>query len=180
MLAELMRARVPRYTAATEITIEGEGKAEAVTFTHRGQRQRISCETVFLHHGVVPNTQTARSVGVPHTWQAAQTCFVPTLDEWGQSDVPGIFIAGDGAGIGGAKAAEHTGALAALKVAEDTGHLSTQNRDSMAASLRRALAQELAARPFLDLAYPPYDAALHPADSTMICRCEEVTAGDIR
>ena len=50
----------------------------------------------------------------------------------------------------------------------------------MASPLRRALARELAARPFLDAAYPPYGAALRPADNTVICRCEEVTAGDIR
>ena len=34
--------------------------------------------------------------------------------------------------------------------------------------------------PFLDAAYPPYAAAVRPADSTIVCRCEEVTAGDIR
>ena len=50
----------------------------------------------------------------------------------------------------------------------------------MASPLRRALARELAARPFLDAAYPPYGAALRPADNTVICRCEEITAGDIR
>ena len=50
----------------------------------------------------------------------------------------------------------------------------------MASPLRRALARELAACPFLDAAYPPYGAALRPADNTVICRCEEVTAGDIR
>jgi NAD(P)H-nitrite reductase large subunit len=38
----------------------------------------------------------------------------------------------------------------------------------------------MAARPFLEAAYPPYAGALSPADSTIICRCEEVTAGDIR
>ena len=35
-------------------------------------------------------------------------------------------------------------------------------------------------RPFLDAAYPPYADAIAPADSTVICRCEEVTAGQIR
>ena len=50
----------------------------------------------------------------------------------------------------------------------------------MAAPLRRALARELAVRPFLDAAYPPYSAALQPTDSTVVCRCEEVTAGSIR
>lgn len=180
MLAEISRAKVPRYTGATEIAIEGEGKAEALNFTHKSRRQRIACKTVFLHHGVVPNTQAARSLGIPHNWDAAQGSFVPKLDDWGQSDVAGVFIAGDGAGIGGAKAAEHAGRLAALKVAEDAKRLSTQECNRMAAPRRRALAQELAVRPFLDAAYPPYGAALRPADNTVICRCEEVTAGDIR
>lgn len=180
MLAEIKRAKVPRYTGATEISIEGDGKTEAVTFTHKGRRQRIDCETVFLHHGVVPNTQAARSLGVSHRWDAAQSAFAPVLDEWGQSDVAGVFIAGDGAGIGGAKVAEHTGRLTVLKIAENAKRLSTQDRNRMAAPLRRALARELAVRPFLDAAYPPYSAALQPTDSTVVCRCEEVTAGSIR
>lgn len=180
MLAEIKRARVPRFTGATRIAIEGEGKAEAVTFTSKSRTRRIACDTVFLHHGVVPNTQAARSLGISHTWHAAQNCFVPALDEWGQSDAAGVFMAGDGAGIGGARAAENTGRLAALKVAEETGRLSTRERDRKAAPLRTALSREMAVRPFLDAAYPPYGAALHPADGTTICRCEEVTAGDIR
>ncbi|WP_371225991.1 NAD(P)/FAD-dependent oxidoreductase [Roseovarius sp. 2305UL8-3] len=180
MLAEIKRARVPRFTGATGIAIQGDGRAEAVSFTHKGHTQRIACETVFLHHGVVPNTQTARSLEISHAWHATQGCFVPILDKWGQSDVAGVFIAGDGAGIGGAKAAEHTGRLAALKIAEGNGKLSASERDHKAAPLRTVLSREMAARPFLDAAYPPYGEALRPADSTMICRCEEVTAGDIR
>ena len=180
MIAEIKRAKVPRYTGATEIAVEGAGKAEAVTFTHKSRRQRIACETVFLHHGVVPNMQAARSLGIPHSWDTAQGSFAPVCDDWGQSDLAGVFIAGDGAGIGGAKVAEHAGRLAALKIAEGAKRLSTHNCNRMAVPLRRALERELAARPFLDAAYPPYGAALHPADGTVICRCEEVTAGDIR
>ena len=180
MLAEIKRAKVPRYAGATEIAIEGDSKAEAVTFTHKGRRQRIACKTVFLHHGVVPNTQAARSLGIGHYWDAAQGAFLPELDDWGQSDVAGVFIAGDGAGIGGAKLAEHAGRLAALKIAQNADRLSTQDCDRLAAPLRRAVTRERAARPFLDAAYPPYGSALHPADSTIVCRCEEVTAGDIR
>lgn len=180
MLDEIRRAKVPRYTGATRIAVEGEGKAEAVTFTHKGGKQRIACETVFLHHGVVPNTQAARSLGICHHWDARQGAFVPELDAWGQSDVAGIFIAGDGAGIGGAKLAEHAGRLAALKIAENADRLSTKDCNRLAAPLRSAMTRERASRPFLDAAYPPYGAALHPADSTIICRCEEVTAGDVR
>jgi NADPH-dependent 2,4-dienoyl-CoA reductase/sulfur reductase-like enzyme len=180
MLSEILRAGVPRYTAATNIAIEGDGRAQALSFTSRGQSHRIDCETVFLHHGVVPNTQAARSLGVTHTWDAAQNSFSPEVDEWGHTDVPGVFIAGDGAGIGGAKAAEIAGRIAVLKMAADAGRVSVAERDQQAKPLRRSFDQELVARPFLDAAYPPYAGSIAPDDATVICRCEEVTAGDIR
>lgn len=180
MLAEIKRAGVPRFIGATEISIQGTDKAEGVTFAHKGQSRRIHCTTVFLHHGVVPNTQAARSVGVTHVWDAAQQCFIPRLDAWGQSDVAGIFIAGDGAGIGGAKAAEEAGRLAALEIACQAKRLTRVQRDQHAAAPRRRMARDVAARPFLDAAYPPHSAALRPEESTIICRCEEITAGDIR
>ena len=180
MLAEITRAGVPRYTGATDIAIDGTDKAEAVTFTRRGRAHRLSCRTVFLHHGVVPNTQAARSIGVTHCWDAAQACFVPEVDSWGESDVKGVFIAGDGVRIGGAKAAEIAGQIAALKVAQDVGRIAAKVRDRQAAPLRASAARELAARAFLDRTYPPCAEALAPDDATMICRCEEITAGDIR
>lgn len=180
MLAAIRRAGVPRFTGATDISVEGQDRAEAVVFTCAGREHRIECNTVFLHHGVVPNVQAARSLDIPHEWRADQACFVPQLDGWGESPVAGVFIAGDGAGIGGAKVAEIAGRLAVLKIAEAAGRLSVKERDQRAAPLRRMIRRELAARPFLDLAYPPFAGALAPVDETIICRCEEVTAGDIR
>jgi len=180
MLTEITSARVPRHTGATGIAIAGESRTEAVTFTSKGRAHRIPCDTVFLHHGVVPNTQAARSLGVSHIWDRAQSCFVPSVDDWGQSDVAGVFIAGDSAGIGGANVAESAGRMTALKVAEELGRLSATERDRQAAPLRSARNKDLAARPFLDRAYPPHAAAVAPDDATVICRCEEVTAGDIR
>ncbi|MBT8411590.1 MAG: NAD(P)/FAD-dependent oxidoreductase [Octadecabacter sp.] len=180
LLAGIIRARVPRFTGATDITINGQERAEAVTFKSRGHTHTIGCDTVMLHHGVVPNTQAARSLGVTHSWNTQQDCFVPDLDDWGQSSVAGVFIAGDGGGIGGAKAAEFSGRLSALKVAEDLGSLTRSERDRQAAPLRSARSRELAARPFLDASYPACAEALTPHDKTVVCRCEEVTAGDIR
>ncbi|MFX0542464.1 NAD(P)/FAD-dependent oxidoreductase [Roseovarius sp. S4756] len=180
LLAEITRARVPRFTGTTDITISGQERAEAVTFTSRGRTHTIGCDTVMLHHGVVPNTQAARSLGVTHSWSVQQDCFVPDLDDWGQGSIAGVFIAGDGGGIGGAKAAEFSGRLSALKVAEDLGSLARSERDRQAAPLRSARSRELAVRPFLDASYPAYAGARAPVDTTVVCRCEEVTAGDIR
>ncbi|MDF1715969.1 MAG: FAD/NAD(P)-binding oxidoreductase [Antarcticimicrobium sp.] len=180
LLAEIRKAGVKRYSGASAIAVDGADHAEAIRFTVRGRQHCLSCETVLLHHGVVPNTQTARSIGVPHEWQARQRAFVPTRDEWGRSPQNGVFIAGDGAGIGGALAAELAGAISALQIAGDLDALTPAQRDAAARPLRRALRGELALRPFLDRAYPPYQGALSPADETVVCRCEEVTAGEIR
>jgi NADPH-dependent 2,4-dienoyl-CoA reductase/sulfur reductase-like enzyme len=180
LLAELRRARVPRYVAAEDIEITGENRADSVRFRAGGQQHEIPCDTVFLHHGVVPNTQAARSLEIAHHWDAGQRAFVPQQDGWGRSPRADVFVAGDGAGIGGAKAAALAGELAALEIACDLDALSPGDRDLEARGLRRLLSRELAARPFIDRAYPPHKPALAPADATIICRCEEVTAGDIR
>lgn len=180
LIAELRRAGVRRITGAERLAVEGTDKAEALRFRAGDKDHRIACDTVLLHHGVVPNTQAARSLGVAHRWNAVQQAFTPVLDEWGGTDRPGLFIAGDGAGIGGAVVAEIAGRLAALKLAEEMGHLTTADRDSRAAPLFRARSRELALRPFLDTAYPPCPEAVHPEDGTIVCRCEEVTAGEIR
>ncbi|POF34054.1 NAD(P)/FAD-dependent oxidoreductase [Roseibium marinum] len=180
LLSELRSSGVKRFTGASAIAIEGSEHVEAIRFTARGRRQRVECSTVLLHHGVVANTQTARSIGVPHHWDELQRAFVPEKNKWGRTVHPQVYIAGDGAGIGGADAAAITGRIAALAIAGELGAITQAERDAAALPLRRDLRRELAARPFIDRAYPPYGGALSPADETIICRCEEVTAGDIR
>jgi NADPH-dependent 2,4-dienoyl-CoA reductase/sulfur reductase-like enzyme len=181
MLADIRRAGVPRFRGARRIRIEGESAARGIAFESGGRTHRIDCETPLLHQGVVPNTQITRSLGLEHVWDESQRCFRPKLDEWGATGLGQVYVAGDGAGIGGAKAAEHAGRLCALHAAAELGAISTQDRDRRAAALRKALRAERAIRPFLDAAYAPSPEILRPAgDDTIVCRCEEVTAGDIR
>lgn len=180
MLWELRRAGIARHVGASDIAVEGDRSASAVTFRVGGIEHRIACDTVLLHHGVVPNTQAARSIDIPHRWDDAQGCFAPECDEWGRTAVSTVFIAGDGAGIGGARAAALAGEISALEIARDLGRMTEKERDAEARPLRSGLGAERAARPFIDAAYPPCAGALAPADDTIVCRCEEVTAGDIR
>lgn len=180
MLSRIRRAGIPRYTAATELVIEGEQRATAVRFKSGNKTHRIACETVCLHHGVVPNTQMARSLDIGHLWHNSQHCFVPELDRWGESEIAGVFIVGDGAGIGGAKLAELKGQLTAIRIAEQTGRLNSLEAAQAAHALKAKINAEQAVRPFLEVAYPPCAEALLPTDNTIVCRCEETTAGDIR
>ena len=55
-----------------------------------------------------------------------------------------------------------------------------QTRDANTAPLLHERARETAARAFLDRAYAPPADLFTPDDATLICRCEEITAGEIR
>jgi len=180
LIAELRRAGVQRYRGATGLMIKGQRHAEALHFECAGGAMEIECDTVFLHMGVVPNTQLSRVMRLAHDWHSDQRCYRPVTDDWGRSSAPKVFVAGDGAGISGATAAEYAGQVAALKIAEDLGYLTPAALSDRARPIAKALARERAIRPFLDLAYPPAREVLTPSNDTIVCRCEEVTAGDIR
>ncbi|WP_298716871.1 FAD-dependent oxidoreductase [uncultured Oceanisphaera sp.] len=156
------------------------GKLARVRFTHKGKEQTLNATSLLVHQGVVPNVQLSRAIGIDHQWDQQQLCWRPVTDSWGETDISGIFIAGDGAGIGGAVAAEQAGRLAAWQIAHQLGKHSPGDRDRLAEPVRRTLAPTLAIRPFLDVLYQPAGEFLTPADETLVCRCEEVTAGDIR
>jgi len=180
MLRQISEAGVPRYTGAKDIVIAGDGCVAGIAFTVAGRRYDIACETVLLHSGVVPNTQITRSLRLDHDWDDRQLCFYPRTDDWGVTSNPVVSVAGDGAGIGGATAANLGGKLAALGALKALGKIDATARDAKAVPLRAALSRETAIRPFLDTLYRPADDLRKPADDVVICRCEEVVAGDIR
>ncbi|WEX08271.1 NAD(P)/FAD-dependent oxidoreductase [Chelativorans sp. AA-79] len=177
MMHALRKARVPIHRNARNIRIEGSEAAEAVSFSSGRQTRRIPAGMVALHQGVVPNQQVTRMLRCAHRWHDTQHCFVPVVDTCFETTEPGIFAAGDGAGIGGAVSAALRGRLAALRVAEKAGR--TVPTGAVGA-LRRTLARDAATRPFLETLYAPAEEILAPSDETLVCRCEEVTAGQIR
>ena len=180
LLAELRRFGVRRITGARDLRITGTERAEAIEYTAKGRSQRIACNTVLLHQGVVPNTQISQALRLAHVWLEGQQAFAPRCDRWGETSAAGIFVAGDGAGIAGGIAAASAGQVAALQVAYQLGRMDSAARDAKARAPFAVLAAERAVRPFLERAYPPSDQVLAPTDATIICRCEEVTAGQIR
>jgi NADPH-dependent 2,4-dienoyl-CoA reductase/sulfur reductase-like enzyme len=180
LMAKIIAAGVPRYTGARDISLNGSDRLTSVGFTARGKAHEIATDTALLHHGVVPNTQISRALRLDHSYDQTQRCFVPVVDALCISSDPAISIAGDGAGIGGAKVAALSGEIAALGAARQLELITAQAMQEAVAPLQHKRTHELHARPFLDRSYPPAEQSLSPTDATVICRCEEVTAGDIR
>jgi len=180
MMRRLRAAGVPWYTRASELAVEGEDRARALRFNVGGRPLRLQADTVLLHHGVVPHTQLSRLLRVEHDWDETQLAWHPRVDAWGQTSLEGFRIAGDGASIAGALAAEASATIAALGAAHALRKLSDDERDHRARPQRRALAKHARIRPFLDALYRPPSWINTPSDDTIVCRCEEVSAGRIR
>lgn len=168
-------------TGVTGLAAEGSRQLASVRVERNGKAETIACDTLLLHQGVIPSINLSNAAGCDHDFDETQHCWTPRLDPWFASSVPGIAIAGDGAGIGGAESAALRGEIAALDVARRLGRIELVARDRAAAPLRRELERAQRGRRFLDLLYRPAAQFLAPpADETIICRCEEVTAGQVR
>ncbi|GAA0577772.1 NAD(P)/FAD-dependent oxidoreductase [Craurococcus roseus] len=178
----LLRARraVPVVAGVDGFRIERASGGVRLFWT-RGQRGEDSATfaAVLLHHGVTPNLNLAVAAGCGLGWQEANACFAPRTDCWGRTTVPGVLLAGDGAGIAGAEAAALSGRIAALAALADLRAVSEAERDGRAAPFRAERARWLRGRPFLDTLYRPAPRFRSAAPDAVACRCEEVTGAQV-
>lgn len=178
---DLLRGKFPIFRNVSDIRAFGDDRLQQIKFrTAQGGQQSFGAHALLIHEGVVPSIHITQALGCKHYWNVAQACLIPELDDWGGSSVPGIFVAGDGAGIGGANAACVRGELAAIGVAAVLNKLTDEAAERQATSLRRQLRSHLSIRPMLDAIYRPRQEVFEPADETIVCRCEELSAAEIR
>lgn len=138
---------------------------------------RFEADLVALNYGFASSSELARTLGCAHRFVRRGNGTMETLtDADGRTSVAEVFAIGDGARFGGAQAAMAQGALAAAAVAADLGLERVEPRGA-----RRTLAR--AAR-FQAALWRLFDApSIDPDtvdDRAVVCRCEEVTAGELR
>lgn len=162
-LARLARAGVPVLWGHEVTRIDGEGRVTRVTLapTGGGQEREFAVDALAIGDGFAPQAELARALGCVDR------------DDDGRTNVPGVFVAGDGGGLGGAQAALAQGWLAGAAAVRDLG-----GEAPNCAEQRRALgrARRFQAGLWRVFAAPP--AAL-PTGDTIMCRCESVTAGAV-
>ena len=171
-----VKARVP-VIAVSRLSALGKDRLAEVVFATGAGERRMKADLLLLHQGVVPNVNLAMAAGVPHRWNARQLCFEPVVDADFATSIPGVAVAGDGAGIAGGTAAAERGRIAA--------HAAVQALKPGAAvpnvqMIRHQLAREEMGRTFLDTLYQPAPSFRQPVGDTIVCRCEEVTARQVR
>ena len=137
----------------------------------------IETDLVALGYGFAASSELARALGCAHRFVARGSGSMETLtDGDGRTSLPEVFAIGDGARFGGAHAAQAQGVVAAAAIARDLGLKVAEPAAARRTLGRSARFQQALWRLF---EAPPLDVA-RIGDQTIVCRCEEVTAGELR
>ena len=182
---ELLRARVKLRYSRMVVRAEGDGRIEAVTHAAvdgawrpiPGTEETIAVDTLCLGYGFQPSFELLRAGGcaLAHDENRGGPCAV--VDEWMRTTTPGVFAAGDGAGVDGSRVAADEGRLAAIGVALDLAALTPGAAARAAAPVRRRLAR---AHGFARALEPMHRVGPGifelTTPETTVCRCEQVSA----
>jgi NADPH-dependent 2,4-dienoyl-CoA reductase/sulfur reductase-like enzyme len=185
-LARLRLANVKLVSGISRLEAEGNTRVETVSYSVAGRRFAIPCDLLVVHDGIVPSVDLALGAGLALEWDCANASWRPktlvdgtatAVEYAGIANQPcKVRVTGDARRIGGADAAIVHGKLAASAILADL------KKAESGAIQRAELAERkaIAARPFLDAAFPPGLSTDPLNDDTIVCRCEELTAGVLR
>ncbi len=177
-LAWLRLHGIPVHDGVQLERASGTHQVAAMRWRSGDSSNELACDAVAFGYGLRSETQLADLLGCRFRYDEMQRAALPERDAAGRASVTGVYLAGDGAGIMGADAAEWAGELAALALLADAGEAIDGPR---AGELEEGLSDTAAFRSGLERAFPfPQDWAAQATDDLVICRCEEVTAGQLR
>lgn len=178
-MASLRASGVPIKLGVRLLSFDGDSAVTGVTYADgSGTPRQIDCDAVAFGFGLRAETQLTELAGGKLAFDPVFRQWLPATDDDGRCG-RGLYVAGDGAMIGGADAAELSGELAAYALLDDLGRKNgarpdiTRKRRTLS-RLRRF--QRGLARAF---AWPAGEVA-RLSDDTMLCRCEAVSVGDLR
>lgn len=174
-LARLRLMGIAVHGGATLLKAEGRERVTALAWHAGGRTVVTECDAIGFGHGLRSETQLADLAGCAFDWNEIDQAWLPRRDAAGRSSVRGVYLAGDGAGILGADAAELSGASAAQAALDDL------RAAPRVAPVDAAMKPHIAFRGALETAFPlPSDWAAAAPDDLVVCRCEEITAGELR
>ena len=177
-LATLKRRGVAVFWGSHVISLEGADQVEAAIVATPNGTLRITAGTVALNAGFQPEVGLARALDLPHSFvDDGLGHLITETDAEGRTANPAIFAVGDGARLGGSRMALARGRLAGLAAARDLG-LATPDPRPDWVELGRAQAFQQALWTLYRPATPTPTELI--TDETIVCRCEEVTAGRLR
>ena len=190
-LSTLRKGRVPYRFGRAVVRATGVERVEAVDIAELdrtgtplpGRTETWPVDLLCVGYGLVPNIELAHLAGARVCHGAALGGWAVEIDEVSgvQTTVPGLFAAGETSGISGASSALLSGRTAAMCAAAWLGRLPEAALQAEMARTARRRRQDARFGALINLLFGAPDGLTRAIpDDTPMCRCEEVTAGQVR
>ncbi|PKO15489.1 MAG: hypothetical protein CVU39_11290 [Chloroflexi bacterium HGW-Chloroflexi-10] len=188
-LRTILQGKAPYKTGWSILKACGQNHVEEAVITKvdkkgkpiAGTQKCFPVDLVITGYSLTPNTGLARMIGCELDYQPEKGGWIPVRNNEMESSIPGIYIVGDGAGIGGAENSQLEGQIAATAVSVSTGHLDSKIAKTKYTQLKPKLSkQQQFGVLYGDLFSPQQGLITLATDQTILCRCEEVTLGEIK
>lgn len=140
-----------------------------------GAQRTFEIDALCLGHGFEPANELLRGLGCHHDFDPARRQLVTRRDASGRTTVDGLYALGDCTGLGGARAALAEGTIVGAEAARRLGRPATDVSTARADLDRHRRFQASLWRLY---AFDGYHASLADRE-TVICRCEEVSFGQV-
>ncbi|MEM7707523.1 MAG: FAD-dependent oxidoreductase [Pseudomonadota bacterium] len=189
IIGRLKKAGVPVEFSQTLVSANGAEKLESVTVApvardgtvRATQSKPIACDRLGVCFSFLASSELARMAGARSRWHASRGGLIAEASAEQCSSIDGLYVAGEITGVSGAEVAALEGEVAGYHIMASLGKLPPQRAQSLAGSVQRRLKK---ARGFADLlnrlAWPGQallDSLMKA--SVTLCKCEEVTVGDV-
>lgn len=129
--AKVARTGVPFYLSHTIVKAEGEDHVTGVTIAEvdshfkfiPGTEKHFDVDTICLAVGLSPMSQLLKMAGCEMVDDPKRGGQVPVVDEYGETSIKGIFVAGDVSGIEEASSAMIEGRIAGICASKYLGYI---------------------------------------------------------
>jgi NADPH-dependent 2,4-dienoyl-CoA reductase/sulfur reductase-like enzyme len=157
------------------------GRIDATGRLIPGTEQTLEVDTICVAYGFAPSIELSLHLGCDHAYSPEMGVYFPRHDERMQTTLKGVFVAGDVTGVGGKALADLQGQVAGISALESLGAVSEEEARAFRARLRPKIQQESRFARWLWRRFRAKPGLFGLADDeTVVCRCENVTAGQIR
>jgi NADPH-dependent 2,4-dienoyl-CoA reductase/sulfur reductase-like enzyme len=167
----LAEHRVPYHAGYRVLRAWGETRVEHVEIaTRRGRSREYDVDTLLVSHGFTPQLDLLLQAGA-RSRVDVDGALVVEVDVEQRTTVPGLLATGEVTGVGGASLALLEGYVAGRSLSGRAIDRAVHDRIAVHRRFARAMASVHAV---------DGDASAALSDDVIVCRCEEVTAGEVR
>jgi len=182
-IRRLKAAGVPMLNGRVATGIEPGPAGLRVTSTDsrgRGRMRAFDADVVCLGYGFEPSSELARAVGCEQDYDPDRQELRLRLDEDCRTTVQSVYAVGDCTRLGGAMVALSQGEIAGYAAGRSLGYtLSNEDQDRLSAAHATAARHQAFQKALWRVYDYPRVNLRRATPQTMVCRCEEVTVGDV-